>query len=251
MDRKELRKKREAMIQGGKILAKVVKELENYLLVGSSTREIDARATTLIKSFGGEPSFNKVPGYKWATCLSVNEVVVHGVPNEYCLRKGDILKLDIGVYYGGYHVDYGNTYVIAGDTSLPIQHFLETGKRTLAKLIKAAKKDVYIGVLSKIIETEIGKAGYKVIFDLTGHAVGKELHEDPFIPGFLSGKINRTPKLTVGNAYALEVIYSFSDHEVIYANEDGWSLKTKSGSLSACFEQTVFIDENKTLVLVE
>ncbi len=251
MSRQEFIAKRQAMIQGGKILARVVKELNKYLVAGIETREIDSKAASLIKSFGGDISFNKVPGYKWATCLSVNEVVVHGVPNEYKLRQGDILKLDIGVYYGGYHVDYGETHVIGKDISKPIQRFLDTGKNTLLKLIKAAKKDVYIGNLSKIIETEIEGAGYKVIVDLTGHAVGKALHEDPLIPGFVVGDIKRTPRLISGNAYALEVIYSFSDNRVVYAGEDRWGLRTKGGSLSACFEQTVFIDEDKTLVLVE
>jgi methionyl aminopeptidase len=241
--------KKAAMTAGGQILSRVVKELKSYYRVGITTREIDQVATKLIKEFGADLSFNKVAGYQHATCLSVNEVIVHGVPCDYRLKLGDVLKLDIGVYYGGYHVDYGNTYPI-GKIDLSTVSLLEAGRSTLKKIIPLAKKGEYIGRVSQTIEEEIGRAGYQVVYELTGHAVGRQLHEEPYIPGFLDQEVRRTPIFLAGNAYALEVIYSRSDHHVHYANSDGWSLATKKGSLSACFENTVFVDETESWPLV-
>ncbi len=243
-------RKKQAMLEGGRILKAVVGELEKQIVPGIKTLEIDRHARQLIRRMGAETSFDKVPGYRWATCLSVNEVVVHGVPGSYRLKKGDLLKLDIGVYYGGYHVDYGDTYLVAEEPSGEIKKFLDAGRGTLDKLLKLAKPGRHIGVLSQTIEESIEKAGYRVILDLTGHAVGKELHEDPLIPGFLDTDIKKTPKLEVGTAYALEVIYSVSDHRAVYAGSDGWSLRTKNNSLSACFENSVFIDKQEALILV-
>ncbi len=246
----EIREKRNAMETGGKIIARTVKDLESWLREGITTQEIDNEAARLIRHYGGEVSFSKVPGYKWATCLSVNEVVVHGVPNKYALQDGDVLKLDIGAFYHGYHVDYGDTYVIGTPSNPTIKHFLDIGRTTLKQILKMARKGVFLGEISNRIEKNIQGAGYKVLKDLTGHAVGRELHEDPLIPGILTMPILKTPKMEAGTAYALEVIYSYADEQTVHANADGWSLKTKKGSQSACFENSVFVDENETIILV-
>lgn len=250
MEYSELQKKKQAMVFGGKIISDVVKKLKVYYQTGITTSEINAEATKLIRKSGAELSFNKVEGYHHATCLSVNEVVVHGVPCDYKLKDADVLKLDIGVYYQGFHVDYGNTYVVNGSMNTKVENFLSTGEKTLAKILKLAKDGQYLGLISQTIEETIEKAGYKVIYELTGHGVGRELHEKPYIPGFLIGKINKTARMELGKAYALEVIYSLSDHEVVPANDDGWSLMTKNKCLSACFENSVFIDETGPLILV-
>lgn len=241
--------KKAAMVESGKALSEIIKQLRSYIDVGISTLQINDKATNLIKSYGFETSFDKVPGYSWATCMSVNEIVVHGVPNQYKLQKNDLLKLDIGVYNQGYHIDYGDVFYL-GKPSLQVQEFLDAGKNTLNKIIKMAKYGVHIGLISQTIEESINKAGYQVLYDLTGHAVGKLLHEEPFIPQFLDGKIADTPKIQAGTAYALEIIYSIEDSEIKHANADGWSLKTKNNSLSCCFENTVFVEKHKTTVIV-
>lgn len=247
----ELSQKKQAMIQGGEIISRVVKQLKPLFREGVKTIDIDTEAARLIKQEGGDISFNKVKGYKWATCISVNEVVVHGVPNQYKLRHGDIVKLDIGVYYGGYHVDYGDTYVV-GEVSAEIKQFLRVGRETLSRILKKADEGVYINQISNIIQNAIYEAGYKVIHTLTGHAVGRNLHEDPLIPGVvMDSKLSEGPRLRRGTAYALEVIYSMNDENVHLVGNDGWSLATSKGSLSACFENTVFIDEEETIVLVK
>lgn len=241
--------KKSAMIKAGKILSTVLKELKNKIRVGISTQELDHMAETMIKKLGGEISFNQVPNYHWTTCLSVNEVIVHGVPNQYRLKENDLLKLDIGVYLDGYHIDYGDSFYL-GTPSVEVQRFMETGRQTLKKVIGLAKAGVHIGLVSQTIEQMINQAGYKVIYNLTGHAVGKELHEDPLIPQFLDKPIKQTPRFKVGRAYALEIIYSQNDTEVVQANNDGWSLRTKKNSLNCCFENTVFIESNQTLIIV-
>ncbi|MFA6005220.1 MAG: type I methionyl aminopeptidase [Patescibacteria group bacterium] len=243
--------KRDAMIRGGKILKQTVDSLQSSLKAGITTREIDKIATSLIKKYGGDLSFNKVEGYHWATCLSVNETVVHGIPNEYVVKDGDILKLDIGVYFGGYHVDWGTTYVIGGVADEKVRRFLEIGQRTLDKAVAAVRGGEYISTVTNIIDTGIHGAGYKVIRELTGHAVGRELHEPPYIPGNNDELTSSAAKFKVGTAYAVEVIYSFSDDHITYAGDDGWGLKTENGSLSACFEHSVFVDTESSIILVK
>jgi len=249
---KDWQSKLKAMQKGGTILREVLTDLMKHVQVGRTTREIDQIATELIKKGGGEISFNKVPGYKWATCLSVNEVVVHGVPSEYVIQSGDVVKVDIGVYYGGYHVDYSDT-VVAGRstaTNKKTNQFLQKGRDTLRQALSLVKPGNTVGDVSLYIDRSIHDAHYKVIQDLTGHAVGEELHMDPLIPGvYLDNTLMREP-FVPGNAYAVEVIYSMNDSRIEEANNDGWSLKTKKGSQSACFENSVFVTEREGIVLI-
>ena len=241
--------KKAAMIKAGQILHSVLADLKKEIRVGVTTKELDQIAQNLIHQNGGQISFNKVPGYHWATCMSVNEVIVHGIPSSYRLRPNDMLKLDIGVYLDGYHIDYGDSFYL-GTPSSEIKRFMDVGRATLKKVIALARDGVHIGLISQTIEQSIQGAGYQVIYNLTGHAVGKELHEDPLIPQFLEEPIVKTPRLKVGNAYALEIIYSMKDSQIRHANNDGWSLKTKSGSTNCCFENTVFIDTDETVIIV-
>lgn len=243
--------KKAAMVHGGYILKQVVDSLQSFLKVGITTAEIDQKATELIIRNGGQVSFNKVPGYHWATCLSVNEVVVHGIPNDYSLKDGDILKLDIGVFYQNYHIDWGTTYVISAVPNKEISKFLDVGRRTLDKAVAAVKNGVRISAVTEIIDTGIHTAGYSVMRELTGHAVGTELHEPPYIPGSKSEITSHTAKFKVGTAYAIEVIYSVQDAYVAHADTQGWALKTEGGSLSACFEQSVFVDIDESVILVK
>lgn len=247
----DVQKKRAAMEQGGHILHQVVQDLQSSLKAGITTAAIDQEATRLIRHYGGDLSFNKVEGYKWATCLSVNEVVVHGIPNAYVLKDADVLKLDIGVYYGGYHVDWGTTYCIGGNPDQKIKHFLAVGQKTLDKAISLVKNGAYISSVTEAIDRGIHGADYKVIRELTGHAVGRELHEPPYIPGHRGEITGNKAKFRAGTAYAVEVIYSFADDHIVYASDDGWGLATEKRSMSACFEQSVFVDENESVFLIK
>lgn len=251
MNDAEYEKKKSAMITGGRILSKILPEIRAACEVGKKTIEIDALATKLIKQNGGQISFSRVSGYSWATCISINEVIVHGVPSNTQLNRGDVLKLDIGVYYDGYHVDYGDTFVVGEEADPKTQLFLDTGKKTLDTIINLSHEGQHIGVISDTIFRKIEGAGYKIVYELTGHTVGRELHEEPLIPGYLEKPVFKTPKLESGTAYALEIIYSIDDHNIEYCKSDGWSLCTTTGNLNACFENSVFIDGDNTIVLVK
>lgn len=240
------------MRTGGAMLRRAVDALIPFVQPGVSLIEIDRRATELITTEGASLSFARVPGYRWATCLSVNQTVVHGVPDQYQLKVGDVLKLDIGVFHDGFHVDYSDTLVVGGEeaTSADVRRFLDVGRKTLLGALALVRPGVHIGVVSEYIGRHIEGAGYKIIYELTGHAVGTELHMTPYIPGFLQSSIESTPRFKPGTAYAIEVIYSETDHTVVQKKRDGWSLETETGSQSGCFENSVFVDEDKAYILV-
>lgn len=245
----------EIMRKGGKILAETLKEVLNHARVGVSELELDNLAEKLIVEKGGEPGFKKVDGYKHTICISTNDVVVHGIPTSYRLKEGDVVGIDCGVYYKGFHTDMAQTIRIK-DEGLMIKNdeadrFLETGKRALEEAIKVAKTGNRIGHISKAIQNIVEGQGYSVVRSLIGHGVGRELHEEPEVPGFLQGSIDKTPKLTEGMTIAIEVIYNMGKSDVVYSGSDGWTIKTKDGSLSGLFERTVAIAKDGPTVLTK
>jgi len=237
------------MQEGGLRLKRVVAALLKKIDVGNTTKEIDNLASELIKKQRGEPSFKKVKDYFWTTCLPINNQVVHTPPSDRKLKQGDVLTLDIGMYFKGYHTDFATTLFIGGNPDDKINHFLETGKRALNKAIVAAKLGNRLGQISAAIEKEIYGQGFFILKELTGHGIGKTLHEDPYIFGYKEKPINKTLLIRSGLTIAIEVIYSMGTEEIVYEKENDWSIMTQDGSLSACFEHTVAITEDKTLIL--
>ena len=245
----------EIMRIGGKILGEVLEEVIKNVKVGVSELELDKLAEKLILEKGGEPGFKKVDGYKHAICISTNDVVVHGIPTDYKLREGDVAGIDCGVYYKGFHTDAAQTVRIK-DKGLMIKEdevdrFLATGERAMWEGIKAAKLGNRIGDISKAIQDIVEGQGYSVVRSLIGHGVGKKLHEEPEVPGFLQGQIDKTPKLCEGMTVAIEVIYNMGKSDVIYSNSDGWTIKSKDHSLSGLFERTIAITDKGTIVLTK
>ncbi|MFZ6035058.1 MAG: type I methionyl aminopeptidase [Patescibacteria group bacterium] len=239
----------EVMKKCGEILKEVVSELLPRVKEGMTTENIDEIATKLIKNKGGDVSFNKVKGYRWATCLTVNEQVVHTPPSKRRLINGDILTIDIGVYYKGFHTDYATTIVVGGKTDPETEKFLRVGKEALDKAIAVAKKGARIGDISKVIQKQIQGNGYFVMKELTGHGVGRELHEDPYVPGFLDRPVEKTLEIKPGLVIAVEVIYSKGTEEIAYEEGNDWSIVSADSSLTACFEHTIAITEKGTLIL--
>jgi len=237
------------MQSGGKILRKVVGRLRKIIQPGISTQEIDDQAEKLIKEFGGQSSFNKVEGYRWSTCLPINEEIVHTPPSKRILKKGDILTLDIGVYFEGLHTDFADTFIIGKTENQKIKKFLQVGKKALYKAIEKLKKDSYLGEISEVIEKEICGHGYFIIKQLTGHGIGRLLHEDPYVHGYLDRSIKQTQLIKAGLTVAIEVIYSMGTDEMAHNNDASWSIKTKDNSLSACFEHTLAVTDKVTLTL--
>lgn len=242
----------EIMTRGGKILAETLNELGEKVSIGWTELEIDALAERLIIEKGAEPGFKRVQGYKHTVCMSINEVVVHGVPTEYKIKNGDVVGIDCGVYLEGFFTDMSNTYRVVdqvkGDE---VDKFLETGVEALNNAILEAKVGNHIGDISKTIQSIVEGNGYSIVRSLVGHGVGRELHEEPEVPGYLVGKIENTPKLVENMVIAIEVIYNMGKPELVYANNDGWTLKTEDQSLSGLFERTIAISKNGPVVLTQ
>jgi methionyl aminopeptidase len=238
------------MAEGGKKLAVIKNELAAAVRPGIATMDLEKIADRLIGETGGKASFKMVPGYKHATCININEVVVHGIPDSRIIKEGDIVGIDVGLYYKGFHSDTSVT-VAAGKAAPDVIRFLETGKRALKTAIAAAKPGKRVADISKAMQDGVENAGYSAVRALTGHGIGRELHEEPAIPCFILGKKEFTPKLVEGMAIAIEVMYNAGTSEVGYVNDDGWTIATMDGKISGLFEETVAITKDGPVVLTE
>lgn len=237
------------MEEGGKILAEVLYETLKHARPGVSEQKLDELADKLILKRGAFPAFKKVDGYKNATCVSTNSVVVHGVPTEYPLKDGDVFGLDCGVFYRGFNTDMSETVIIGSSKDEGVHKLLKTGQTALNLAIKQAVVGNRIGNISKAIQDTIEGEGYSVVRSLIGHGVGKSLHEDPEVPGFLDRKIEETPLLKAGMTIAIEVIYNMGGPEVEYDTSDNWTIRTQDESISGLFERTVAILERGPKIL--
>lgn len=241
--------------ESGQLLTNILSALLQKAKPNVQTRDLDKFAEELIKKTGGIPSFKTVNNYQWSTCMCVNDEVVHGIPDDL-LRIGDVLCIDIGLLYKGFHSDTAWSIRIkepgdrkSNQREIEIDKFLTTGREALDKAIKQAKVGNRVGHISKAIQDTVESKGYSVVRSLVGHGVGKHLHEDPQIPGFLDREIKDTPLLREGMTLAIEVIYNEGDDEVVYKNNDGWTIVTKDGSLSAVFEHTILINKKGPTIL--
>lgn len=236
------------MAEGGKKLKLVVKELLPLIKEGTTTKEIDSRAEELIKAQGGKSSFKTVTGYEYSTCTPINEQIVHTKPSDRKLKNGDVFTLDIGMLHQGFHTDYAITRTVGTCEDEKINKFLRVGEETLYKAIKEAKIGNRLGHISSVIENEIRNNGYFIIKELTGHGIGRKLHEDPFIFGFLDGPIEKSPAIKKGLVIAIEIIYAMGTESMVY-EKDNWSIITKDHSLSACFEHTIAVTGQGPMIL--
>ncbi|MFH0773192.1 MAG: type I methionyl aminopeptidase [bacterium] len=239
----------EIMKECGVKLKNVMKKLTPQIRAGVTTNDINALAEQYIQEEGAELSFSKVEGYKWAICVPINEQVVHTPPTSRILKNGDVLTIDIGAYYKGFHTDHAITVIVGGKSTPEIERFLGVGREALDRAVEQARAGKRIGHISEAIEKAVTGAGYTIMKQLTGHGVGRELHEDPFIPGYVTKKIEKTAELRPGMVLALEVIYSMGSGEIAYEKGQEWSIITEDKSMSACFEHTIAITDKNTLVL--
>jgi methionyl aminopeptidase len=235
------------MIEGGKKLARVKKALALAVAAGVTSLDIENLAVKLIKEEGAEGSFSKVPGYSWATCVNVNEGLVHGIPSKNVVFKdGDVVSIDVGLFFKGFHTD---TSISVGINPNPEnKKFLNIGQNALEKAISKARVGNYIYDISEAIESTIEGAGYTTIKALVGHGVGRELHEDPQIPCFVPGKVEDSPKIVPGMVLAIEVMYAQGDDRV-QVLEDGWTIAMRDGKISGLFEDSVAVTDKGPVVL--
>lgn len=235
------------MAEGGAKLHRIKNALAAAVKAGVTAADIEALAVKLIKEEGAENSFDKVPGYSWATCITVNEGLVHGIPVKTLVFKdGDMVKVDVGIYFKGFHTD--TSLSVGINLSPENQKFLNVGKMALEKAIKRAQIGAYLYEISEAIEDTIEGAGYTTIKALVGHGVGRELHEDPQIPCFVPGKIEDSVKIREGMVLAIEVMYALGSDKVEVL-EDGWTIAMRDGKMSGLFEETVAVTINGPKVL--
>lgn len=237
------------MAEGGAKLARVRDALYDLINPGVSAWDIELAAVRLIANEGAEASFKKVPGYHWATCINVNTGVVHGIPKkETIFEEDDVVSVDVGVYFKGFHTDTAVTkYLGVKEQKV---HFLSVGRQAVKNAIKEAKVGNTIKDIAHAYESTLKKAGLNPIRSLTGHGVGRELHEDPYVPCFVGNSPEERVKIVPGMTLALEVMYTEGSGE-LKLDKDGWTLRTKDATIAALFEETVAVTQEGTLILTK
>lgn len=246
--------------EGGKKLRTVLEETVKAVSAGMQLSQIETIAREKLEQTGGKPAFAQVPGYRWATCINVNEGIVHGIPSEYVLKTGDVVTIDMGLLYKGWNTDAATTFQVTkngyqsvrlgnGETvrSKEVRRFLEAGARTLKQAIRQAQPGNRVGHISAAIQKGIEAGGYTPSYSLVGHGVGRQLHEFPPIPCFIEGPMEATPLLKPGMTLAIEVIYSMGK-AATQTEVDGWTIKMKDGKIAAVFEKTIAITDDGPFV---
>lgn len=231
----------------GEITAKALKKTIEQAKVGMSLIELDKIAEDEILRLGGQASFKTVPGYFWTTCLTINDEVVHGIPRDIKINDGDVLNIDLGAVYKGWHTDSAWT-IIVGNSTPDKKRFLAVGEEALWKSIGQAEDGNQIGDISSTIQQVVEGAGYSVVKSLTGHGVGRKPHEDPAIPEY--GQPKTGVFLKAGMSLAIEVIYTQGKGD-LYRKEDMWTLASVDKSLGGLFEMSIIVNKGKAEVLTD
>ena len=236
----------ELMREAGRILAKTHEELAKNLRPGMSTWDIDHMGEEIIRSYGCIPSFKNYNGYPASICVSVNDEVVHGIPHkEHFLEEGDIVSLDAGVIYKGYHSDAARTYGI-GQIDDDAKKLIEVTRQSFFEGIKFAKAGNHLNDISAAIQKYAESFGFGVVRDLVGHGIGSHLHEDPEIPNF--ARKRKGILLQPGMTLAIEPMITEGSYEVVWLDDD-WTVMTEDGGWAAHYENTILITENEPEIL--
>lgn len=236
----------ELMREAGKILAATHEQLGKEIKPGMSTLEIDKMGEEIIRSYDCIPSFLNYHGYPASICISVNDEVVHGIPSkDRIIQEGDIVSLDAGVIYKGYHSDAART-VAVGEISAEAAKLIEVTKQSFFEGIRYAKEGCHLYEISAAIADYVEGFGYGIVRELVGHGIGSNLHEDPQIPNFRQRR--RGIKLQAGMTLAIEPMINLGRCDVVWL-DDEWTVVTEDGSLSAHYENTVLITKGEPEIL--
>ena len=234
------------MRESCRLLAIVHKELENAIKPGISTMDIDILGDTLIRKMGCIPNFRDYNGFPASICTSVNEEVVHGIPSKHrILQEGDIISLDAGLIYKGYHSDAARTHGV-GQISEEARKLIEITKQSFFEGIKMAKEGNHLHDISNAIDAYVTPYGFGIVRDLVGHGIGTALHEDPQIPNFAQKR--KGIKLKAGMTLAVEPMINMGRADVVWLDDD-WTVVTEDGSLSAHYENTILITDGEPEIL--
>jgi len=248
------RKEVDIMRRAGDILARCFLAVESEIAEGARTGDIDRKAAEFIRSHNAVPSFLGVkgivegaPDYPANSCISVNEEVIHGIPGPRRLRAGDVVSVDMGVCFGGYHSDMARTYIV-GEASEQARRLVRAAEESFWAGLKGAAEGKRVSDISRLIQAHVEKAGFSIVRDYVGHGIGAELHEPPQIPNFEDRRARRGQRLYNGMALAIEPMVNAGGHGVEVL-PDKWTVVTRDGSLSAHYENTVLVSGDEPIIL--
>jgi methionyl aminopeptidase len=227
--------------EAGRVVAQTHQELKKHIKPGISTYELDMIAEEFIRSKGCTPSFKGYGGFPGSVCISINETLIHGIPSKsIILKDGDLVTIDIGACYKGYHGDSAWSYVV-GEGSEEVNRLMEVTEKSLFEGLNQAKPGNRVGDISNAIQSYVEANGYSLPEDYTGHGVGRDVHEDPAVPNV--GLAGRGPRLKPGMVIAVEPMVNAGTSDT-YTLDDGWTVKTADHKLSCHFEHTIAITED-------
>ncbi len=235
----------EKMRESGKIVAETLELLEKAVCVGITTKELDKMAENFIKSRGATPSFKGYRGYPASICASVNEEIIHGIPSLRKLESGDIISVDVGAYKNGYHGDAARTFIV-GEVSEEAKKLIDVTRQSFFEGMKYAKAGCHLHQISEAIQNYVEAHGFSVVRDYVGHAIGKEMHEEPQIPNYRMP--NRGPRLYKGMTLAIEPMVNVGTFEAKVL-KDNWTVVTKDKKWSAHYENTILITDDEPELL--
>lgn len=235
----------EMLRQSGKVLAGILRRIQEFIKAGVSTAEINRLAEELVSGQNAIAAFKGYRGFPASICTSVNEEIVHGIPGTRILKEGDIISLDLGINYKGYFSDAAVT-VAVGQVGAPVKKLLEVTKRALIEGIKQAKENNRVSDISSAIQNYVEKNGFSVVRQFVGHGIGRGLHEEPEIPNF--GRPHQGALLKNGMVLAIEPMVNMGtwESEIL---DNGWTAVTKDRSFSAHFEHTIAVTQNSAQIL--
>ena len=233
------------MMEAGRITGEALLLAREHVREGVSTKELDTIIRTHIEKSGAKPSFLGYNGFPASACISVNDEVIHGIPSKNrILREGDIVKIDVGAFYKGFHGDRERTFAV-GNVSDEAKRLIEVTRQSFFDGVAAVKTGNRIGDVGNAIQSRVENAGFSVVKKYIGHGIGKALHEAPDVPNF--GTAGRGVRLCAGMALAIEPMVNVGTSEV-YELPDGWTVKTRDGSLSAHYENTIALTSEGVII---
>jgi len=233
------------MDEANRIVHRVLDGIAERVEAGVTTRQLDRFAEELIRSSGGVPAFLNYRGYPATLCTSINDVIVHGIPDDTPLREGDIIGVDCGVVYKGYYGDAARTFSV-GSVSREAERLIAATRHALDLAVEAVRPNERLSDIGHAVQTYVESQGFSVVREFVGHGIGTSLHEDPQVPNF--GEPGRGPRLRPGLVLAIEPMVNIGSAAVA-VDEDGWTARTRDGSLSAHFEYSVAVTDLGARVL--
>lgn len=236
----------EAIRESGRMLATVLEKVVAAAKPGVTGLEIDELANSELKKLGGVPAFLGYHGFPNSICISINDSVVHGIPNDRPFKDGDVVGFDFGVTYNGMITDAARTVIVGEPSKKAVEDLVKETKKSLDMAINAVRNGGSIGDISEAAQRVMDRGGYGIVRDLVGHGVGHNVHEEPEIPNY--GLKGTGPKLKSGMTIAIEPMATMGDWRVVI-DPDGWTIRTRDGSLSAHFEDTVLVTDDGCEIL--